>query len=149
MKHHYFKSPYSLDTIANDVMSKVNPFYIASHNGDGTYEVFSRNEEAYLYVLRLIITNCRRGFIELPFVLLKLYPDKKLHQIKLMAIEMNAIGVDDIAVIKYDGKEDIVYFEQFFTALHFVCDTKMNHQAFKNAYKYVGNLIEIAKNATL
>ena len=60
-----------------------------------------------------------------------------------MAVDMKNHGVDWISVIVYDSKEGELFFETFFLALHTLCDTTMDRQAFKDALVYSKHLKDV------
>lgn len=134
----YFRKHY-----VKSVMSKVNPFYQRMASNPEDYMMFNQVADAYYYIIFTFIKNCPRGYIELPFILSKIYPEKKLIEIRNMTKDMNDLGVHSVNVITYMGKDGVQFFEAFFTALHSLCDTTMDHQAFKVALGYAKHLEDV------
>lgn len=134
----YFKKCY-----VASVMSKVNPFYQRQRNNPNEYMLYSQTKDAYYNIMTLFFVNCPQGYIELPYILSKIYPEKKFSEIRVMAVDMKNHGVDWISVIVYDSKEGELFFETFFLALHTLCDTTMDRQAFKDALVYSKHLKDV------
>lgn len=134
----YFRKQY-----VKSVMSKVNPFYQRIPSNPEEYMMYNKVSEAYYNIIFTFIKNCPRGYIELAFILSKIYPEKKLLEIRNMTKDMNDLGVPSVKVVKYLGKEGAQFFEAFFTALHSLCDTTMDHQAFKDALGYAKHLEDV------
>lgn len=134
----YFRKQY-----VKSVMSKVNPFYQRMPSAPEEYMMYNKVSEAYYNIIFTFIKNCSQGYIELPFILSKIYPEKKLIEIRKMTSDMNALGVQSVNVIKYMGKDGAQFFEAFFTALHSLCDTTMDHQALKDALGYAKHLEDV------
>lgn len=130
---------------ARKMFSAVNPFFLRMPNNPDEYCIFNRPSECYYSILLTFFKNCPKGFIELPFILWMIYPFKKYKEIKEMKKAMMDLKVPDIAVINYDTKEASIYFEGFFTALHSICGTDMNHEAFKQALGYSKHIAEVLK----
>lgn len=124
-------------------MSKVNPFYQRQRNNLDEYMLYNQTKEAYYNIMTLFFVNCPQGYIELPYILSKIYPEKKFSEIRVMAVDMKNHGVDWISVIVYDSKEGELFFESFFLALHTLCDTTMDRQAFKDALVYSKHLKDV------
>lgn len=125
------------------VMSNVNPFYQRKPSTPEEYMIYNRVSEAYYNIIFTFIKNCPRGYIELAFILSKIYPEKKLLEIRNMTKDMNDLGVPSVKVVKYLSKEGAQFFEAFFTALHSLCDTTMDHQALKEALGYAKHLEDV------
>lgn len=134
----YFKKCY-----VTSVMSKVNPFYQRQRNNLNEYMLYNQTKDAYYNIMTLFFVNCPQGYIELPYILSKIYPEKKFSEIRVMAVDMKNHGVDWISVIVYDSKEGELFFETFFLALHTLCDTTMDRQAFKDALVYSKHLKDV------
>lgn len=134
----YFKKCY----VAR-VMSAVNPFYQRQRNNPNEYMLYTRTTDAYYNIMTLFFVNCPQGYIELPYILSKIYPEKKFSEIRVMSVDMKNQGVDWISVIVYDSKEGELFFETFFLALHTLCDTTMDRQAFKDALVYSKHLKDV------
>lgn len=125
------------------VMSKVNPFYQRQRNNLDEYMLYNQTKEAYYNIMTLFFVNCPQGYIELPYILSKIYPEKKFSEIRVMAVDMKNHGVDWVSLIVYDSKEGELFFETFFLALHTLCDTTMDRQAFKDALVYSKHLKDV------
>lgn len=134
----YFKKCY-----VKSVMSKVNPFYQRQRNNPGEYMLFNQVKDAYYNIMTLFFINCPQGYIELPYILSQIYPEKKFSEIRVMAVDMKNHGVNWVSVIVYDSKEGELFFESFFLALHTLCDTTMDRQAFKDALVYSKHLKDV------
>lgn len=134
----YFKKCY-----VASVMSKVNPFYQRQRNNPNEYMLYSQTKDAYYNIMTLFFVNCPQGYIELPYILSKIYPEKKFSEIRVMSVDMKNHGVDWVSVIVYDSKEGELFFETFFLALHTLCDTTMDRQAFKDALVYSKHLKDV------
>lgn len=127
----------------NSVMSKVNPFYQKQRNNPEEFMLFNQVKDAYYNIMTLFFMNCPQGYIELPYILSQIYPEKKFSQIRIMAVAMKRLGVDWVSVIVYNSKSGDLFFENFFLALHTLCDTKMDRQAFKDALVYSKHLKDV------
>lgn len=125
------------------VMSKVNPFYQRQRNNPEEYMLYAQTKEAYYNIMTTFFVNCPQGYIELPYILSKIYPEKKFSEIRVMAVEMRNYGVHWVSVIVYNSKEGELFFESFFLALHTLCDTKFDKQAFKDALVYSKHLKDV------
>lgn len=125
------------------VMSRVNPFYQCNPTTPDEYMMYNKVTDAYYNIIFTVIKNCPQGYIELPYILSKIYPQKKLLEIRNMTKEMNDLGVPSVNLVKYMGKDGAQFFEGFFTALHSLCDTTMDHQAFKEALGYAKHLEDV------
>ena len=134
----YFKKCY-----VKSVMSKMNPFYQRQRNNPDEYMLFNQVKDAYYNIMTLFFINCPQGYIELPYILSLIYPEKKFSEIRFMAMDMIKYGVDGVSVIVYDSKEGELFFETFFLALHTLCDTTMDRQAFKDALVYSKHLKDV------
>ncbi|MDT3388892.1 MAG: hypothetical protein LIR46_14220 [Bacteroidota bacterium] len=134
----YFKKCY-----VKSVMSKINPFYQRQRNNPDEYMLFNQVKDAYYNVMTLFFINCPQGYIELPYILSLIYPEKPFSIVKAMAIAMTKYGVGWVSVIVYDSKEGELFFETFFLALHTLCDTTMDRQAFKDALVYSKHLKDV------
>ena len=134
----YFRKCY-----VSSVMSKVNPFYQGQRNNPDEYMLYNQTKDAYYNIMTIFFVNCPQGYIELPYILSKIYPEKKFSDIRKMSVDMNSHGVDWISVIVYDSKEGELFFETFFLALHTLCDTAMDRQAFKDALVYSKHLKDV------
>ena len=134
----YFRKLY-----VKSVMSKVNPFYQHIPTSPEEYMLYNKVTEAYYNIIFTFIKNCPQGYIELPYILSKIYPEKKLLEIRNMTKDMNDLGVPSVKLVKYMGKDGAQFFEAFFTALHSLCDTTMDHQAFKEALGYAKHLEDV------
>lgn len=133
------------DNSARKMFSAVNPFFLRVPCCPKDYCIFNRPSDCYYSVLLTFFKNCPKGFIELPYILWQIYPFKSPKEIKEMTKEMTELKVPDIVVINYDTKEATIYFENFFTALHSICGTDMNHDAFKQALGYSKHIAEVLK----
>ena len=123
-----------------EIMSKVNPFYLRHAGLKNDLIVWSQPYEAYYYVLSMFLRYCPRGYVELLFILTNLYPDRDICELRKMAQKMK---VEQVAMLDYGTKKCERYFEQFFLQLHDFWETKMNHDAFKQAIGYLNNTIEM------
>lgn len=132
------------DASITEAFTKVNPFFLCQPNTN-SYMVFVAPKDAYYYVLTQLIRNCPRGFIELLYIMGKLYPEKMLYARRKMCEVMMKVNVPDVALIDYDSKEGRNYLEQFFNGLHTIFGTKFNQEAFNAAYQYSKHLIEVIK----
>lgn len=137
-KPKYFKKCY-----VKSVMSKVNPFYQRQRNNPDEYMLYNQVKDAYYNIMTLFFINCPQGYIELPYILSLIYPEKKLSELRLMGVDMMNLGVDLISTIIYDSKEGELFFETFFLALHTLCDTTFDRQAFKDALVYSKHLKDV------
>lgn len=137
-RHKYFRKCF-----VTSVMSKVNPFYQRQRNNLDEYVLYNQTKEAYYNIMTLFFVNCPQGYIELPYILSKIYPEKKFSEIRVMAVDMKNHGVDWVSLIVYDSKEGELFFETFFLALHTLCDTTMDRQAFKDALVYSKHLKDV------
>lgn len=137
-KPKYFKKCY-----VKSVMSKVNPFYQRQRNNPDEYMLYNQVKDAYYSIMTLFFINCPQGYIELPYILSLIYPEKKLSELRAMGVDMMNLGVDLISTIIYDSKEGELFFETFFLALHTLCDTTMDRQAFKDALVYSKHLKDV------
>lgn len=137
-RHKYFRKCF-----VTSVMSKVNPFYQRQRNNLDEYMLYNQTKEAYYNIMTLFFVNCPQGYIELPYILSKIYPEKKFSEIRVMAVDMKNHGVDWVSLIVYDSKEGELFFETFFLALHTLCDTTMDRQAFKDALVYSKHLKDV------
>lgn len=134
----FFKKCY-----VKSVMSRVNPFYQRQPNYPDEYMLYNQTKEAYYNIMTIFYINCPQGYIELPYILAQIYPEKPFSIIKTMALAMTKHGVDLISTIIYDSKEGELFFETFFLALHTLCDTTMDRQAFKDALVYSKHLKDV------
>lgn len=134
----YFKKCY-----VKGVMSKVNPFYQRQRNNPDAYMLFNQVKDAYYNIMTIFFINCPQGYIELPYILSLIYPEKKLSELRSMGVDMMNLGVDLISTIIYDSKEGELFFETFFLALHTLCDTTFDRQAFKDALVYSKHLKDV------
>lgn len=134
----YFRKCY-----VSSVMSKVNPFYQRQRNNPDEYMLYNQTKDAYYNIMTIFFVNCPQGYIELPYILSKIYPEKKFSDIRKMSVDMKSHGVDWVSVIVYDSKEGELFFETFFLALHTLCDTAMDRQAFKDALVYSKHLKDV------
>lgn len=134
----YFKKCY-----VKSVMSKVNPFYQRQRNNPDEYMLFNQVKDAYYNIMTLFFINCPQGYIELPYILSLIYPEKKLSELRLMGVDMMNHGVELISTIIYDSKQGELFFETFFLALHTLCDTTFDRQAFKDALVYSKHLKDV------
>ena len=134
----YFKKCY-----VKSVMSKVNPFYQKQRNNPDEYMLFNQVKDAYYNVMTIFFVNCPQGYIELPYILSLIYPEKRFSVVKAMAIDMTKHGVEWVSTIYYDSKQGELFFETFFLALHTLCDTTMDRQAFKDALVYSKHLKDV------
>lgn len=132
------------DSSVTEAFTKVNPFFICQPN-TSCYMVFNAPKEAYYYVLTILLRNCPRGYIELPYILGKLYPEKLMYVRRQMCELMMSVNVPEVTVIEYDSKEGRTYLEQFFNGLHTIFGTKMNHEAFNTAISYAKHLFDVVK----
>lgn len=130
---------------ARKMFSSVNPFFLRNPNNPEEYCVFNRLVDCYYFVLLTFFKNCPKGYIELPYIIWKIYPMKKKNEIRLIVNAMTTLKVEYIVCLNYDSKEANIYFENFFTALHSVCGTEMNHEAFKQALGYSKHLTDVLK----
>lgn len=137
-KPKYFRKHY-----VKSVMSKVNPFYQRQRNNPEEYMLFNQVKDAYYNIMTLFFINCPQGYIELPYILSLIYPEKKLSELRQMGVDMMNLGVDLISTIIYDSKEGELFFETFFLALHTLCDTTFDRQAFKDALVYSKHLKDV------
>lgn len=137
-KPKYFKKCY-----VKSVMSKVNPFYQRQRNNPDEYMLYNQVKDAYYNIMTLFFINCPQGYIELPYILSLIYPEKKLSELRLMGVDMMNLGVDLISTIIYNSKEGELFFETFFLALHTLCDTTFDRQAFKDALVYSKHLKDV------
>ena len=133
------------EDMASKMFQKVNPFYLRMPNVASEYAVFNQPMDAYYHILTEFFRNCPKGYIELQYILVKIYPFKKLIEIKRMAAEMVKLKVPEVIVLDYESKTSRIYFEGFFTALHSLCGTEMNHDAFKRAMDYTKHMVDILK----
>ena len=122
-----------------EIMSKVNPFYLRHAGEKKDLIVWSMPYEAYYYVLSQFLRYCPRGYVELLFILAKLYPEKEVLELKKMAQKMR---IDEVVMLDYGSKKCARYFESFFIELHNFWGTTMNHDAFKQAVSYLNNMLE-------
>lgn len=129
-----------MSNFEKEIMSKVNPFYLRHAGTKKDFIVWSMPYEAYYYVLSMFLRYCPRGYVELPFILSTLYPEKDINEIKKMAQKMK---VEKVIMLDYGTKACNRYFEQFFLQLHDIWVTKMNHDAFIQAIGYLNNTIEM------
>lgn len=136
------------DCSARKMFSSVNPFFLRNPNKPEDYCIFNRLVDCYYFVLLTFFKNCPKGYIELPYIIWKIYPSKKKNEVREMVNAMTDLKVPYIVVLNYDSKEATIYFEQFFTALHSVCGTDMNHEAFKQALGYSKHLTDVLKEDT-
>lgn len=130
------------------MFTTVNPFLLRQQNNPDEYCIFNRPVDCYYHVLVTFFRNCSKGYIELPYILWKIYPTKRKNEIKELVEAMEKLGVPYVSVLSYDTKRATIYFEQFFTALHSVCDTEMNHEAFKQALTYSKHLTDVLKEGS-
>lgn len=122
-----------------EIMSKVNPFYLRHAGEVKSLIVWGQPYEAYYYVLSQFLRYCPRGYVELLFILTKLYPEREVLELKKMAQKMR---IDEIVMLDYGTKKCARYFESFFIELHNFWGTKMNHDAFNQAVSYLNNMLE-------
>ena len=67
----YFKKCY-----VTSVMSKVNPFYQRQRNNPNEYMLYNQTKDAYYNIMTLFFVYCPQGYIELPYILSKIYREK-------------------------------------------------------------------------
>lgn len=134
---------YFRKSFVTSVMSKVNPFYQRQRNNLDEYMLYNQTKEAYYSIMTLFFIYCPQGYIELPYILSKIYPEMKFSVIRVMAVDMKNHGVNWVSLIVYNSKEGELFFESFFLALHTLCGTTMDRQAFKDALVYSKHLKDV------
>lgn len=134
-------------TVKDKLFMRVNPFGLM--NGAGEPRVFMQPFEIYYFVMCFINHNCPDGYMELLYILSKLYPNLTLKELKFLSQSMHTNGFPDIVFTEtWTSAKGKAYLDMFFGCLHIVCETKMNVDAFKYAYDLFNHSNEIQKLKT-
>lgn len=131
------------DDVVENLLRKFNPFGLRSKQGI-PFE-FMKTTEVYLHVMVVLLVTFPRGYIELPLLLSTLYSHLTFKECKDYAESMGSMGVEQLALIDYEGKDGKQYIERFCRALHSICETPFDGNSFAEAYRLFLNRIEIQK----
>lgn len=122
------------------VFDVVNPLKLAI-NECQSYVFFSKRE-AYLHVLNFIKQNSSLTYIEVEYVITRLYglPYSKAHSVFLRHFQ--PIGLHTYETLEPDIRKCKKFYRDFVRALHSYCETEFDTSQFDMAYNEFAVIVE-------
>lgn len=123
------------------MMAQVNPFMVTDKKGELCR--YQSQIEAYHQLLMLIFRECTKGYLEIEFLLIHMYPTKPWRKIRQMAGDMKDNGCPDYFMFDFGKARTDKLLEQLFVSLHTVVNTPYNSNAFKSALMLAHHSFEL------
>lgn len=126
------------------LLTKCNPFAFTLENGQSMY--FSRDVDAYVHLMVTTYIFFPKGYIELPYLISKLYKNITFSDAKTVAQFMKPwFPVDVFQIREWQRKEGRDFMERLATALtSFIC-VSFNRFDFDEAFKLFQHRVELDK----
>ena len=125
------------------LIEKVNP--LKFRNPDGTSFIYYTRKEVYLYVLCFLHENCLSGFVDINFMLYRLYNLKPRESYLLINRFFAPMGIQEHTVLDPDFVKNKSFYRNFVRALHAMCDTTFDISQFDSAFDEFNNQLEYKK----
>lgn len=110
----------------------VNPFMIPNEKGESL--VFFSKREAYLFLLHMIRRGAADNYIELEYVLTKIYLKRYSEIHSLFVRYFVPLGIREYMSLELDVRKNKSFYRDFAKALHSYCDTSFDTSQFDYAF---------------
>ena len=122
------------------VFDVVNPLKLAID--EYTSYVFFSKREAYLHVLNFIKDNSSLTYIEVEYVITRLYgiPYSKAHSVFLHHFQ--PIGLHTYETLEPDIRKNKKFYRDFVRALHSYCETEFDTSQFDMSFNEFAVIVE-------
>ena len=122
------------------LIEKVNPFKLK--NPDGTSFIQQTRREAYLYVLGFVQSNSAMGYLDVAYVLYRLYDSTPRQFAYVIAKFFQPLGIKEHEVLDPDFANNKGFYRNFIKGLHAMCDTTFDVSQFDAAFDEYRNQLE-------
>lgn len=122
------------------LIEKVNPFKLK--NPDGTSFIYQTRREAYLYVIGFVQSNSAMGYLDVAYVIYRLYDSTPRELALDIAKYFQPLGIKVHEVLDPDFAKNKGFYRNFIRALHSMCDTTFDVSQFDTAFDEYRNQLE-------
>ena len=127
-------------TFVKSLIEKVNPFKLK--NPDGTSFIHQTRREAYLYVLEFVQSNSAMGYLDVAYVLYRLYDSTPRQFAYVIAKYFQPLGIKEHEVLNSDFAKNKGFYRNFIKGLHVMCETTFDVSQFDAAFDEYRNQLE-------
>ena len=122
------------------LIEQANPLKLI--NEDGTSKVFYTLKDAYVYVLGQIYALAAITFIDVEFVLSKIYKKKYADVHSIYMLYFKPLGINSHVQLTTELREKKSFLRNFVRAMHSYCETTFDTNQFDAAFTVFVTLLE-------
>ena len=135
------------DPFVVSLLNRCNPFGATMENGHSHF--FSTETEAYLYIMNVCYSTCPRGYIEMPYLFMKIYKHLSPHDVRKLLAEITPFipTTMHILQVEWDKASGRDFLIRLFGALCAITGSKYNSFYRDEAYKLFKRHVELVSYA--
>lgn len=127
-------------TFLKSLIEKVNPLMFK--NPDGTSFIYQSRRDVYKYVLWFLHTNSAINYIDVTFILFRLYNKRPRDIAYIISRYFKPLDIKEHVILESDFVKNKGFYRDFIRALHAMCDTSFDVSQFDIAFNEFNSELE-------